>query len=143
MNKFELNKSAISVVEESFREQGFMIEESPAPAVQVNFIAVSSSGRTMKIKVRSISQLYSYIFVEKTNFNIKDPELYMTVVYMPRDKDERIIYLIPAIEWGKAIYPFKGKDYKKEGQVSLPEWGISFSNKAKDAMEPYRFSKLI
>ena len=43
----------------------------------------------------------------------------------------------------KDIYPLKGKDYNKPGQVSEPEWGISFSKKAKDAMETYRFSLII
>ncbi len=53
------------------------------------------------------------------------------------------LYLVPATEWANDIYPFKGKDYNKPGQVSAPEWGISFSDKAKDAMEPYRFANML
>lgn len=143
MNKYELNRYAVTLVEKAFQEQGFIIEKSPAPVGQVNFHAVSNVGRTLKIKVRSISQRGSYIFVEKTKFNIKDPDLFMAVLYIPHDKEERIIYLVPATEWANDIYPFKGKDYNKPGQVSAPEWGISFSDKAKDAMEPYRFANML
>lgn len=102
------------------QEQGFMIEESSASIGQVDFLVISCSGRVMKIKVRSISQRGSYIFVKKKKFNIKDPDLYMTVLYIPHDKDERIIYLIPATDWG-----------------------IKFSDKARDVMEPCLFSKMI
>lgn len=143
MSRIGLNKYAINLAEKSFEEQGFMIEKSPGPIGQVNFLAVSSSGSTMKIKVRSISQRSSYIFIEKIKFNIEDPDLYMMVLYIPNDKNEIIMYLIPATEWGKDIYPFKGKDYEKPGMVSQAEWGISFSDKARDAMESYRFSKMI
>ena len=67
----------------------------------------------------------------------------MVLSYILNNGDERIFYLIPAIDWGKDICPLSGKDYGKAGQVSLPEWGISYSQKAKDALEPYRFSSII
>jgi hypothetical protein len=63
------------------------------------------------------------------------------VSHIPQDKNEKIMYLIPATEWGKNIYPFKGNDYKKPGLKSLAEWGISFSSKARNVMESYRFHK--
>ena len=140
MNKFELNKYAIALAEKAFQGRRYRIEESILPIGQVNFLAVSSSGETKKIKVRSISQIGSYIFIEKTHFNIKDPTLYMVVLYIPQQEDEKIMYLIPATEWGKNIYPFIGRDYGKPGQISPAEGGFSFSQKAKDAIEPYRFS---
>lgn len=61
----------------------------------------------------------------------------------PKGKSMIEMYLVPATAWKDAIYPFEGKDYNKPGQVYSFEWGISFSMKAKDAMEPYRFSKII
>lgn len=67
----------------------------------------------------------------------------MAIPYLPYGENLKDLYLVPATEWGKDIYPFKGRDYNKPGQVSEPEWGISFSQKAKDAMEPYRFSNMI
>ncbi|MFX4263147.1 hypothetical protein ACOBQJ_13245 [Pelotomaculum propionicicum] len=142
MNKHEFNKWAVSLVKQAFTEQGFKIENISLPADEADFIAVSSSGKSLKIKVRAISQIGSYIFSLKKKFNIKDPYLYMAVIYVPK-KAEKELYLIPASEWGKDIYPFKGKDYNKPGQSSQPEWGISFSMKAKDAMEPYRFAKIV
>ena len=143
MNKIELNRYAITVFEKTFQENGFMIEESPLSIGQVNFLATSKGSGTIKIKVKAITQLGSYIFIEKTKFNIIDPDLYMAVLYKSNNEEEKVLYLIPAAEWGKDIYPFSGKDYNKEGQVSLPEWGICYSQKAKDAMEPYRFSEMI
>lgn len=83
------------------------------------------------------------MFIEKSKFNINDPKLYMALSYIPNNGDERILYLIPAADCGKDIYPLSGKDYGKAGQVSLPEWGISYSQKAKDALEAYRFSNII
>lgn len=140
MKKHKLYKYAISLAEKAFQDQGFKTEDAHLPAAQVDFLAVSSSSKRMKIKVKAISLIGSYVFIAKRNFNIEDPDLYIALLYIPQDHSERIMYLIPATEWGKDIYPFKGKDYDKPGLVSEPEWGISFSGKAKDAMEPYRFS---
>ena len=140
MNKHEINKAGIAFAEKIFVGHGFSIDRPPVTKGPVDFIA-SLNGRTMRIKVRAVSQIGSYVFMEKRRFNICDTDLFMAVTYIPHNEDEKILYLVPAIEWGKDIYPFKGKDYP--GLISEPEWGISFSQKAKDAMEPYRFSKTI
>lgn len=137
MNRRELNKQAINIVKVNFQTQGFDIEDDSSS--QVDFHAISKNDQLMKIKVRSVSQFGSYVFMPKRKFNIADLELYMAVLYLPFKQSERIMYVVPAAEWGKGVYPFKGKDYDKLGQVSEPEWGITFSRKAKDAMEPYRF----
>jgi len=138
MNKYEFNKWAVSVVEQAFIQRGFKVENINLPAAEADFLAVSSSGENLKVKVRAISQIGSYVFSLKKHFNINDFDLYMVIAYIP-NKDEQELYLIPASEWGKDIYPFKGKDYNKPGQKSQPEWGVSFSMKAKAALETYRF----
>ena len=142
MNKHELNKAGIAFAEKMFESHGFSIDRGPVTRGPVDFIA-SLNSRILRIKVRAISQISSYVFMEKRRFNIGDTALFMAVTYIPRNEDEKILYLVPATEWGKDIYPFKGKDYDKPGQTSEPEWGVSFSQKAKDAMEPYRFSKIV
>lgn len=65
----------------------------------------------------------------------------MALLYLPSNNIDRCLYLIPTIDWGKGIYPLSGKDYI--GKKSEPEWGISYSQKAKDALEPYRFLNMI
>ena len=81
----------------------------------------------------------SYIFVTKDRFNIDDPDLYLAVVYVfDNDPKDAKLYVIPATEWRKNIYPFISRDYNKKGQISKPEWGISPSQKGIDAMESYR-----
>jgi hypothetical protein len=142
MNRIETNKLALSLAKKAFQEKGFRIEESSEPDGKVDFLAFSSSSR-MKIKVRGVSQIGSAVNVKKLRFNIGDPDLYMVVLYLPIEEAQREIYVVPAAAWGKGIYPFKGRDYTKPGQELEPEWAISFSQKAKDAMEPYRFSKMI
>lgn len=142
MNRTELNQYAIGLVKEAFNKIGYIIEKSSLPPVEVNFQAISPKGKSMKIKVRAMTRIGSYIYNLKKHFNINDVDLYMAVVYLPPN-DVIEMYLVPATAWKDAIYPFEGKDYNKPGQVSSPEWGISFSMKAKDAMEPYRFSKII
>ena len=140
MNKYELNNAGIAFAEKVFKDHGFSVDWPPVTKGPVDFIA-SLNGRAMRIKVRAISQIGSYVFMKKRKFNICDPDLFMAVTYIPQNEDEKILYLVPATEWGKDIYPFKGKDYP--GLISEPEWGISFSQKAKDAMEPYLFSNII
>ena len=117
MNKLELNKYAITLAQKAFQDRGFKIEHTPMPAAQADFLAISGSNTSMKIKVRAISQLGSYVFIPKRKFNIKDLDLYVALLYIPYEHDEKMMYLIPATDWG-----------------------ISFSRKAKDAMESYRFS---
>ena len=142
MNKYELNQLGIAFVQKMFQSHGYSIDKPPVARGPVDLI-VSLNGKIMRIKVRAISQMGSYIFMEKRRFDICDTGLFMAVTYIPRNNDEKILYLVPATEWGKGIYPFKGKDYDKPGLVSEAEWGISFSQKAKDAMESYRFSNMI
>lgn len=142
MNKYELNKAGIEFAEKMFESHGFSVDRPTITRGPVDFTA-SLNGRTMKIKIRTASFLGCYIFMEKRRFNICDKDLFMAVAYLPSNEDEKILYVVPATEWGKDVYPFKGKDYNKPGQISEPEWGISFSQKAKDAMKPYRFSKII
>ena len=142
MKKIELNKYALDVAQKAFQKKGFNIEESPVSIGQVNFLAVSKNGRRLKIKVRTSSKSNSNIFIEKTKFAIEDPDLYMAFLYLP-DDDTQTIYLIPATEWGKHVYPFRGKNYDRPGLKSNAEWGFSFSPKSKEALEPYRFDKMI
>ncbi len=143
MGKYELYKDAVNYFENEFRKYGFKVEESPLKSSQVDFNVVSSSSKIFKIKVKAISKMGSYVFCKKINFNIEDPRLFMAVMYLPNKGNLPHLYLVPATEWGKDIYPFKGKDYGKPGQVSEPEWGINFSQRAKDAMGSYRFSLMI
>lgn len=143
MEKVQLNKYAIELFKRAFISNGFSIEESPQPIGEVNFLAFSKSNKTLKIKVRSVTRIGGYIFIEKSKFNTSDPSLYMAVIYKPENKSEQLLYLVPAVNWKKNIYPFSGKDYNKPGQKSSPEWGICYSEKAKDAMEPYRFNIII
>lgn len=141
MNKYELNKAGIEFAEKMFESHGFYVDRPTVTRGPVDFTA-SLKGRTMKIKVRTTSFIGSYIFMEKRRFNICDNDLFMAVAYLPSNEDEKILYIVPATEWGKDVYPFTEKDYGKPGQTSEPEWGLSFSQKAKDAMEPYQFSNI-
>ena len=139
MTKGELNSFAISLAKNEFLRRGYAIEESPASLGEVNFLAIPTQGTTKKIKVRSASHLSSYIFVTKDRFNIDDSDLYLAVVYVfDNDPKDAKLYVIPATEWRKNIYPFISRDYNKKGQISKPEWGISPSQKGIDAMESYR-----
>ncbi len=143
MEKRQLNKYAIELFKNELVKKGYSIEESPQPIGEVNFLAISRSGRTFKIKVRSIAIIGSYIFIEKSKFDLNDQSLYMAILYLPDNDKEKVLYLIPASDWSKNIYPLSGKNYKKPNQKSLPEWEICYSQKAKDAMEVYRFDKII
>ncbi|QNO13396.1 hypothetical protein HYG86_00715 [Alkalicella caledoniensis] len=143
MSRIEVNTVAVDFFEKEFELNGFTVEESPRPTGEINFLALSTLGRIIKVKVKAVSRMGSYVNVKKKNFDIDDDDLFMAFAYIPQNESERILYLIPATKWGKDIYPFIGKDYPREDQVSLPEWGINFSYKAKDALEPYRFSEVI
>ena len=138
MTKGELNSFAISLAKKEFLKRGYSIEESPASLGEVNFLAIPTQGAAKKIKVRSASHVSSYIFVTKDKFNVDDPDLYLAAVYVFDDPKDAKLYLVPAAEWRKNIYPFISRDYDKKGQISTPEWGISSSQKGIDAMESYR-----
>lgn len=141
MNKIELNCYASELFIRTIEENGYSVNPSNNPRGLVSFFVYTKSGKEIKIKVRSISQMGSYIFIRKDKFDIDDPYLYMAVAYIT--DNEEILYLIPATDWKMDIYPLKGKDYDKPGLVSEPEWGINYSYKAKDALEKYRFANVI
>jgi len=108
VNKHELNKVGIAFVEKMFESHGFSIDRVLVTKGPVDFIA-SLNGRTMRIKVRAISQIGSYVFMEKRRFNIDDTALFMAVTYIPRNEDEKILYLVPATDMGKGYISFQGQ----------------------------------
>lgn len=76
MNKHEINKAGIAFAEKMFVGHGSSVDRPPVTKGPVDLIA-SLNGRTMRIKVRAISQIGSYVFMEKRRFNICDTDLWV------------------------------------------------------------------
>ena len=106
MNKHEINKAGIAFAEKMFESHAFSIDRPPVTKGPVDFIA-SLNGRTMRIKVRAVSQIGSYVFMEKRRFNICDNDLFMAVAYLPINEDEKILYKVVTF-WNSETFYCKG-----------------------------------
>ena len=105
MNKHEINKAGIAFAEKMFESHAFSIDRPPVTKGPVDFIA-SLNGRTMRIKVRAVSQIGSCLFLKKRRFNICYTDLFMAVTYILRNEDEKKLYLVPAAEGGEGYLSF-------------------------------------
>ncbi len=142
--KTNSNVMAVSLVKQEFESQGFQVVPSSLSKVKASFSVIMGNDRTIKIKVRVVTAMGSYVFNEKTNFDVRDPDLYMALVYMPNGVAKSIIYLIPATAWtedrlNNGLSIFKGYNYPPP-KKSKPEWGITYSQKAKDKLDAFRFA---
>jgi len=106
----------------------------------IDFVIRTDQLLHIDIQVKSVRLKSSaYVFITKNNWKPEDlhrTNLYLALVLL-KDGEAPNVYLIPASAWLEPNEIFCNRDYNKEGQKSLPEWGINISLKNMDILLKY------
>ena len=134
LNSLQLGRYAEYYAKMEFTSYGYDVYTSEVDDHGVDFIAKAPSGRFLEVQVKATRD--SYVFIRKDKITLDDAHL---VCYMRfTDGALPMVYLIPATVWNTPNALFVSRDYDKPGQSSKPEWGINYSEKNRDMLEPYR-----
>lgn len=122
-NKHDRSVEYVAKVLEGLVEE---VQWTTEKDIEIDIIARFKNEDGIKIVVRTVSPESQYTWIGQTKFDIYDEKLFMAVLY-EKGLNSKEIYLLPATEWQNIDGPFKTKNYDKPGQVSKPEYGITFS----------------
>jgi hypothetical protein len=141
LNSLQLGKYAEYFAKMEFASYGFEVYTSEVDDRGIDFIVRDSHGRFCEIQVKSLRSL-SYVFMQKSKFNIDNNNLYLTLLLFEQNRLPDI-FLIPTEAWKVPNEVFVDKDYDKPGQKSKPEYGINVSRKNYHILERYYFKDQI
>jgi hypothetical protein len=106
----------------------------------IDFVVRLDAGTFLDIQVKAIRLKTSgYVFISKKNWTQDDlsrTNLFLSLVLL-KDGFAPDVYLIPASVWLQPNELFCSRDYGKNGQTSLPEWGVNISIKNMTLLEKY------
>jgi hypothetical protein len=119
---------------------GFQVYTTEVDDRGIDFVARHGSGPFLEIQVKSVRD-FNYVFVQKRKFALSET-LYLALGLLFEGKAPDL-YLIPSCTWKAPTDPFVSRDYGKEGQVSVPEWGLSLTSKNLPALEAYRLETTV
>lgn len=95
-----------------------------------------SPPRYLDVQVKTIrTSKPGYVFIRKKHFGL-ETNRFLALVLLTEGA-EPSMYMIPATAWLDPKPPFTSPDF--EGLRSDPEYGLSISSAALQALEPYRF----
>ncbi|MFD0961555.1 DUF4365 domain-containing protein [Paenibacillus chungangensis] len=141
LNHLQLGRYAEYFAKMEFASFGLEVFSSEVDDRGVDFIVKDNQQRYCEIQVKSLRSL-NYTFMQKSKFNIDNPNLYLTLLLFKQDQMPNV-FLIPSTTWREPNEVFVDKDYDKPGQTSKPEYGINISRKNMDKIEEYKFKDII
>jgi len=106
----------------------------------IDFVVRLDKAIHIDIQVKAIRlKTSAYVFITKKNWpaeDLKRTNLFLALVLL-KDGNAPDVYLIPASAWLEPNELLCSRDYEKEGQKSLPEWGVNISAKNMSFLEQY------
>lgn len=105
----------------------------------VDFVAKHPvTGDFYEVQVKSMCR-GNYVFISKDKIVMDDKHLVCFIRFQDGEMPE--VYIIPITAWKTPNAVLVDRKYDQPGQKSKPEWGINYSQKNKDLLEPYRIEK--
>jgi hypothetical protein len=112
----------------------------------IDFIVRLDNSIHIDIQVKAVRlKTSAYVFITKKNWPeeyLRRTNLYLALVLL-KDGFAPDVYLIPASAWLKPNELLCSRDYGKDGQTSLPEWGVNISIKNYSLLEQYSLPKQV
>lgn len=106
----------------------------------IDFVVRLDKAIHIDIQVKAVRlKSSSYVFITKKNWPKEDllrTNLYLALVLL-KDGYAPDVYLIPSSAWLSTNDLLCSRDYEKEAQKSLPEWGVNISTKNMSILEQY------
>lgn len=128
---------AVDIVASELEKYELDVQATHEKAMDIDILASLQNETVLKIVVRYLSPDSRYTFVPQRKFDVNDNYLFMAVLY-DSGHGRREVYLLPASSWKRREEHFSTKNYDKPGQISEPEYGITFSEKTIEDISSYR-----
>lgn len=141
LNNLQLGRYAEYFAKMQFASYGLEVYTSEVDDHGIDFIVKDKKGRFCEIQVKSKTEK-GYVFMQKSKFDIKSKNLYLTLLVFESGKLPDI-FLIPAEAWKVPNEVFVDRKYDKPGQKSQPEYGINISSKNYDILDIFNFQEMI
>lgn len=137
LNHLQLGKYAEYFAKMEFTSYGFEVFTSEVDDRGIDFIVKDRTGQFCEIQVKALRG-YGYVFAQKSQFNINNDNLYMTLLVF-REGQMPDLFLIPSNVWRLPNNVFVDRNYDKPDLKSNPEYGINISKKNYDFLYQYEF----
>jgi hypothetical protein len=138
LNHLQLGRYSEYLVKMELTLYGLDIYGSEVDDKGIDFVARTDRGRYYDFQVKSIRG-FNYIFFSKERFEPRDNLVAAVVVFLPEEAPH--LFLMPSIYWNVPNSLFASRNY--EGKKSKPEWGLNISKRNWDALQAYRFDKMV
>lgn len=135
LNPHQLSNYAKYCAKAEFAMYGFKINETKIDEHGTHFVARYSNSPLIDVQVRSLRQIDSYTFMEKSKFALA-AHRYLVFAHL-LEGEPPSLYLIPSMRWKTPDNIFVDRDY--EDDESEPEWGLVISPRKLEELEPYIF----
>ena len=134
LNHLQLGRYAEYYAKMEFTSYGYEVYTSEVDDHGVDFVAKGPDGRFLEVQVKATRG--GYVFIPQNKIELDDVHLVCYLRFCDGKLPE--FYLIPAAIWNTPNAVFVRHDYDKPGQRSKSEWGINYSKKNQQLLEPYR-----
>lgn len=142
LSGLQLGKYAEYYAKMEFTSYGFEVYTSEVDDHGVDFVAKApNSNDFFEIQVKSVRN-YSYTLIKKSKMPILSKNRLICYLYFDDGKLPDV-FVIPSTVWENPNAVFVDRNYEKEGQKSVPEWGINISKKNYPLLSDYIIEKAI
>lgn len=108
----------------------------------IDFIIRLNNDKHLDIQVKTIRKK-GYIYIPKHIWKYSLRENLILALVILNDNEIPQLFLIPSTVWNNPNELFCDRDYLKENQKSLPEWGINISNRNLNLLEEFSVSNMM
>lgn len=142
LTPLQLGRYAEYYAKMEFASYGFEIYTSEIDDHGVDFVMKRGNGNFYEVQVKSLRESNSgnYVFVSKDKLDINDDKKLVCFIHF-RVNQFPFVYIIPTSVWHQPNYIFVSRDYINK--KSKPEWGINYSKKNRNELQPYLLETFI
>lgn len=141
LNSLQLGRYAEYFAKMEFASYGLEVYTTEVDDHGIDFIVKDKNNRFCEIQVKSLRGK-GYIFMQKSKFDISNPNLYLTLLVFEQGKLPDV-FLVPSAAWEVPNDVFVDRNYDKPGQKSAPEYGVNISVKNYGILKIFDFNESI
>lgn len=136
LNRQQLGRYAEYYAKMEFSSYGFDVYTSEVDDHGVDFVAKPPNSHNFyEIQVKSVRD-FGYVYITKEKMPLSSNRIVCYLHFIDGQLPD--VYIIPSTAWLAPNAVLVDRKYDKEGQTSLPEWGINISKKNLALLDPYK-----
>jgi hypothetical protein len=144
LSSLQIGRYAEYYAKMEFASYGFEVYTSEVDDHGVDFIIKYKNNSFFEVQVKALREnnTGNYMFIQKNKMDISNSYRIVCFIYF-KSGQLPDVYLIPATVWKQPNNIFVERNYDKPDQKSKPEWGLMFSKKNRQFIEPYKIEQYI